>query len=674
MKKDEAKNRIDLLRNQLTKHNNNYYVLNKPTISDFEYDILMNDLVQLEKLFPEFIDISSPSQKVGSDRVKGFEQFTHEYPMLSLGNTYSTEDLKAFFSRTEKLLGFFPEYVCELKFDGASISLIYENNILTKALTRGDGAIGDNVISNVNTIKSIPKKVFANNVPKHFVIRGEVMMTRDVFERLNKEKETSGEQAFANPRNAAAGTLKTLDSSIVLNRQLECFLYFLLGEDIPFKSHFENLKIAKSWGFNVPDFIKLCSSENEIFDFINHWEIERHNLKFDIDGIVIKVNSIAQQEELGFTAKSPRWAISYKFQAEQVKTKLLSIVFQVGRTGIITPVANLEPVLLAGTKVKRATLHNADQIEMLGIHLGDTVLVEKGGEIIPKIISVDINLRDNNSTAFKFIENCPECNTKLIRNENEAGHFCPNENCPPQIKGKIEHFISRKAMNIDGLGEETVDLLFQNGLIKSVADIYQLQKEQILKLERFAEKSADNMLTGIEKSKEIPFQKVLFALGIRFVGETVARKLAIHFKNIDALINSTTEDLLKVDEVGDKIASSVIAFFQNPENINVINELKSSGIQFSENLENQIIYPALLAEKSIVVTGSFEKPYDRKKLEELVFNYGGKLVKSVSKNTTFIVAGEKPGPDKIEKAEKFKIQIISSIDFLKLIEINLTGL
>lgn len=668
MKKDEAKKRIDLLRNQLTIHNNNYYVLNKPTISDFEYDILMNDLVQLEKLFPELIDISSPSQKVGSDIVKGFEQFTHEYPMLSLGNTYSTEDLKAFFSRTEKLLGFFPEYVCELKFDGASISLIYENGILKKALTRGDGTIGDNVISNINTIKSIPKRIIANNIPEHFIIRGEVMMTRDVFERLNNEKENAGEQAFANPRNAAAGTLKTLDSSIVLNRQLECYLYFLLGENIPYNSHYENLKIAKSWGFNVPEYIKLCNSEDEIFDFIYHWEKERHNLKFDIDGIVIKVNSIAQQEELGFTAKSPRWAIAYKFKAEQVKTKLLSIAFQVGRTGIVTPVANLEPVLLAGTTVKRATLHNADQIEMLGIHLGDTVLIEKGGEIIPKIISVDLNLREKNSTAFKFIENCPECNSKLIRNENEAGHFCLNENCPPQIKGKIEHFISRKAMNIDGLGEETVDLLYQNALIKSVADIYNLKKEQVLTLERFAEKSADNMLAGIEKSKEIPFQKVLFALGIRFVGETVARKLATHFNNIDNLINCTTEELLEVDEVGDKIASSVITYFKNPENIILINKLKAAGIQFAENLENKIQYPPILKEKSIVVTGSFPKPYDRKKLEEFVINYGGKLVKSVSKSTTFIVAGEKPGPDKIEKAEKLNVQIISATEFLKLLE------
>lgn len=670
MKKEEAKKRIELLREALKKHNKQYYILNQPTISDFEYDILMNDLVQLEKLFPEFLDSSSPSQKVGSDKVKGFEQFTHEYPMLSLGNTYSKEELQAFFARTEKLIGFFPEYVCELKFDGASISLIYENGILSKALTRGDGAIGDNVLSNVNTIKSIPKKININNVPNKFVIRGEVIMTRDVFNRLNNEKETAGEQAFANPRNAAAGTLKTLDSSIVANRQLECFLYFLLGENIPFESHYENLQIAKSWGFNVPEFIKLCSSENEIFDFITYWETERHNLKFDIDGIVIKVNSIAQQEELGFTAKNPRWAIAYKFQAEQVKTKLLSIVFQVGRTGIITPVANLEPVLLAGTTVKRATLHNADQIEMLDIRIGDTVLVEKGGEIIPKIISVDTNLRNENSTVFNFIEYCPECNSKLVRNENEAGHFCPNENCPPQVKGKIEHFISRKAMNIDGLGEETVDLLYQNGLIKSVADIYKLHKEQILKLERFAEKSADNMLAGIQKSKEIPFQKVLFALGIRFVGETVARKLAIHFKNIDALISSTSEDLLAVDEVGDKIASSVISYFQNPENIILINELKNAGIQFSENLENQIIYPALLKEKSIVVTGSFAKPFDRKKLEELVLNYGGKLVKSVSKSTSFIVAGEKPGPDKIEKAEKLNVQIISVTEFLELIELD----
>jgi len=669
MKNDEAKKRIDFLRKELEKHNQNYYVHNQPTISDFEYDILMSDLAHLEKLFPEFTDTSSPTQKVGSDRVKGFKQFPHEYQMLSLGNTYSTEELQDFFARTEKLTGIFPEFVCELKFDGTSISLIYENGILTKALTRGDGTIGDDVISNIRTINSIPKKVVANNLPDKFIIRGEVIMTREVFSRLNNEKEANGEQPFANPRNAAAGTLKTLDSSVVASRQLQCFLYFLLGENLPSNNHFENLKTAKLWGFNVSEHIKLCKLQDEIFNFINYWDTARHKLPFDIDGVVLKVNSLSQQQELGFTAKSPRWAIAYKYKAEQARTKLVSISFQVGRTGIITPVANLEPVLLAGTTVKRATLHNAGQIQLLDIRLGDTVVVEKGGEIIPKIVSVDISERSQNSKVFQFIGNCPECGTKLIREESEAGIFCPNPNCPPQIKGKIEHFISRKAMNIDGLGEETVALLYQKGLVKSAADIYKLKKEQLIQLERFADKSAENILAGIEKSKETPFRKVLFALGIRFVGETVAQKLATYFKNIDALIQCKSEDLVNVDEVGEKIAGSVIAFFQNPENITLINELKTSGIQFAENTENQVLYPPLLKDKSIVVTGSFDKPYDRKKLEELVLNYNGKLVKSVSKNTAFIVAGQKPGPDKIEKAQKLNIKVISSNEFLKIIDL-----
>ncbi len=669
MRKEEAKNRIDLLKKEIEKHNNNYYVLNNPTISDFEYDLLINDLSHLEKLFPEFAEATSPTQKVGSDRTKGFEQFKHEYPMLSLGNTYSKEDLEAFFLRTEKIIGSFPEFVCELKYDGASISLIYENGILTKALTRGDGEIGDNVISNIKTIKSIPHKISVNNLPENFVVRGEVIMTREVFDRLNTEKIANNEQPFANPRNAAAGTLKTLDSSIVENRQLECLLYFLLSENLPSEKHFDNLNFAKSWGFNVPQYIKLCKTKIEIFDFINYWETERDNLKFDIDGIVIKVNSLKLQEELGVTAKSPRWAIAYKFQAEQVKTKLISISFQVGRTGIITPVANLEPVLLAGSTVKRATLHNDAQIKYLDIRIGDTVIVEKGGEIIPKIVSVDLSQRKQSAEIFKFIENCPECGTKLIREESEAGYFCPNEDCPPQIKGKIEHFISRKTMNIDGFGEETVDLLYKNGLVKTIADIYKIKKEQLLKLDRFADKSADNIIAGIEKSKGIPFQKVLFALGIRFVGETVAKKVAVRFKNIDALINCKIDDLLNVDEVGEKIANSIISYFNEPKNIEIINELKAAGIKFTEDYDNTQKYPPLLQNKSIVVTGSFDKPYDRKKLEELIDNYSGKLVKSVSKLTSFIIAGEKPGPDKIEKAIKLNVKVISRDEFLQMIGI-----
>jgi len=670
MKKEEAKKKISLLRNEIEKLNHQYYVLNQPTISDFEFDILLNDLIQLEKLFPEFADCTSPTQHVGSDKVKGFEEFPHTYPMLSLSNTYSSEELQAFIERTEKLLGAFPEFICELKFDGASISLTYNNGILTKALTRGSGTAGDNVISNIKTINSIPTKLFQKNIPKEFIIRGEVLMTREVFERLNQERESKGEQLFANPRNAAAGTLKTLDPTTVANRKLECFLYFLLGEYLPANNHYANLLAAKTWGFNVPDYIKLCRSHQEIIDFISHWEKARHELPFDIDGIVIKVNSIAQQEELGMTAKSPRWAIAYKFQAEQVKTKLLEITFQVGRTGIITPVANLEPVLLAGTTVKRATLHNADQIELHDIRTGDTVLIEKGGEIIPKVIGVDLSMRIANSLPFKFITHCPECNTQLIRPQGEVAYYCPNENCPPQLKSKIEHFISRKAMNIEGLGEETVDLLFEKGLIRSHADLYKLKKEDIINLDRFAEKSTENMIAGIEKSKNIPFHRVLFALGIRFVGETVAKKLASHFKSIDNIINSTTEELLTVDEIGDKIAASVIAYFLKPENILLINELKNAGLQFEEITINSNSFPPLLKGKNIVITGSFEKPYDRKKLEELVENYSGKLVKSISKNTTYIVAGEKPGPEKIEKATTLNIKIISKEDFLEEIQVS----
>ncbi len=670
MKKEDARHKIEKLRAEIEKHNHNYYILNQPAISDFEFDILLNDLIQLEKLFPEFSDPDSPSQKVGSDRVKGFDEFPHTYPMLSLSNTYSVEELQAFFERTEKLLGTVPEYVCELKYDGASISLTYHNGILTKALTRGNGISGDNVISNIKTIQSIPQKVSSSGIPKNFVIRGEIMMTRKIFEKINKEREENQEQLFANPRNAAAGTLKTLDSSVVAKRELTCFLYFLLSENLPFDNHFDNISLAKKWGFNVPDHVKLCKTSREVLEFITYWDNARYKLPFDIDGIVIKVNSIAQQEELGITAKNPRWAIAYKFKAEQAKTKLREISFQVGRTGIITPVANLEPVFLAGTTVKRATLHNADQIGLKDIRINDTVIIEKGGEIIPKIVDVDISLRPHNSLPFVFATNCPECNEILSRPEGEVAWYCTNENCPPQIKARLEHFISRKAMNIEGLGEETIDLLYEKGLVRTFADLYKLKKEVLVTLDRFADKSAENIINGLEKSKEVPFHRVLFALGIRFVGETVAKKLAHQFKSIDAIIRSTTEELLMTDEIGEKIAASVVSYVQKEENIALIKELKSFGLQFEEMSQDTIEYPPLLKGNSVVVTGSFNKPYDRKKLEELVGNYNGKLVKSVSKSTSFIVAGEKPGPDKIEKAASLKVPVISRDEFLTKLEIN----
>ena len=670
MKKEEAKIKIDKLRAEIEKHNRNYYELNQPTISDFEFDILLNDLIQLEKLFPEFIDSESPTQKVGSDKIKGFEEFPHEFPMLSLSNTYSAEELEAFFERTEKLLGTSPEYVCELKYDGASISLSYKNGKLFRALTRGNGISGDNVISNIKTIKSIPQTISGNSLPENFVIRGEILMTRDVFEKINKEKVLNNEPPFANPRNAAAGTLKTLDPAIVAKRELICFLYFVLGENLPTDDHFKNISIAREWGFQVPEYIQLCKSTKEVFEFIHFWDEARHNLPFDIDGIVIKVNSIAQQEELGMTAKSPRWAIAYKFKAEQAKTKLHEISFQVGRTGIVTPVANLEPVLLAGTTVKRATLHNADQIELKDIRINDTVIIEKGGEIIPKIVDVDVNQRSENSVPFAFITHCPECKEKLVKPEGEVAWYCINENCPPQIKGKLEHFISRKAMNIDGLGEETIDLLYEKGLVKTPADLYKLKKEVLITLDRFAEKSAENIISGLEKSKEVAFHRVLFALGIRFVGETVAKKLARHFKSLDKIMISTEEELAEVDEIGKKIASSITLYFKNEENKNLIRELKTTGLQFEEIITDQKTYPPLLKGNVIVVTGSFEKPFDRKKLEELVESYEGKLAKSVSKNTSFIVAGEKPGPDKIEKANSLQIPVITKEEFLLKIQID----
>lgn len=665
MKDEEAKIRIDKLRREIERHNYLYYKLNQPEITDFEFDILMNDLEYLEKQFPELAEKNSPTQKVGNDRDKGFESYRHEVPMLSLSNTYSPEEVQDFISRAVKILGTVPDFVCELKYDGASISLCYENRRLVRALTRGDGTSGDNVIENIKTIKSIPLKVVENIVPSDFIARGEVMMAHDTFNKINTGKVASGEQPFANPRNAAAGTLKTLDPKTVAERNLECYIYSLLSDNLSSNSHFSNLMIAKKSGFNVSEHIRECRGEKEIFDFISYWDKERHNLPFDIDGVVIKVNSTAHQEELGMTAKSPRWAIAYKFKAVQARTKLISISFQVGRTGIITPVANLEPVQLGGTTVKRATLHNADQIQIKDIRINDVVIIEKGGEIIPKVVDVDLSSRTGNPAPFSFIEDCPECKTPLIKPEGEIAHYCPNENCPPQIKGKLIHFISRKAMNIEGLGEETIEMLYDKDLIRTYSDIYALNYEKLITLDRFAEKSTENIIKSIKNSINVPFSRVLFALGIRFVGETVARKLAAHFKSIDNIQNSGIPELTAVDEIGEKIAQSVVSWFGKDENIEQIELLRKAGLMFYEEVSG-VEVPLTLKDKNIVVTGSFEKPFDRKKLEEIVEKYGGRLLKSVSKTTTFIVAGEKPGPDKIEKANNLGIKIISKDEFLGL--------
>ncbi|MGQ9847030.1 MAG: NAD-dependent DNA ligase LigA [Bacteroidales bacterium] len=663
---DDIKKRVEILRKEIEKHNYHYYVLNKPLISDFEFDLLLAELQAIENKYPELKTDNSPSQKVGSDISKGFVQKQHPYPMLSLSNTYSEEEIEAFIVRISKSLDSHPTFVCEPKFDGTSISLHYKNGVLTEAITRGDGEKGDDVFQNILTIKSLPKKI--NTDIPFLVVRGEVIMPRKVFEELNAERIENGENPFANPRNAAAGTLKTLNSEIVSKRKLQAYLYFLLGENIPFKTHYERIQWLKQQGFNVPEWIQVCKNINEIMEYIHYWDKHRHQLPFDIDGIVIKVNDIEQQEILGLTAKSPRWAIAYKFKAEQASTKLISISYQVGRTGIITPVANLEPVFLSGTTVKRASLHNADQIALKDIRIGDYVFVEKGGEIIPKVVGVDYSKRKEELPPFTFISHCPACNTPLQRNEGEAAHFCPNYLCPPQIKGRIEHFVSRKAMNIEGLGEETIDELVEKKMVLTPADLYKLNKEQLLSLEHFADKAADNLLRSINKSKETPFPRVLYALGIRYVGETVAQKLVSALPNIDLIINASKEQLLQIDEIGETIAESIIQYFKSEENLILINELRNFGIQLSHNIEKN--KSNRLENLSIVVTGSFEKPYDRKKIEELVIQNGAKLVKSVSKKTSFVVAGNKPGPDKIELASQLGIKIISSEEFLKMLDLQ----
>ncbi|WP_343588868.1 NAD-dependent DNA ligase LigA [Flavobacterium sp.] len=655
---------IQTLRNELNQHNYNYYVLDNATISDYDFDIKLKELQDLENKHPEFFDENSPTQRVGGTVTKNFKTIAHQYRMYSLDNSYSKEDLLDWENRIQKVLGNVNlQYTCELKYDGASISITYENGKLVQALTRGDGFQGDEVTSNIKTIKSVPLHL-KGNYPDKFDIRGEIILPFAGFEKMNQELIEIGETPYSNPRNTASGSLKLQDSAEVAKRPLECLLYFVIGNNLPFKTQYEGLESARSWGFKVPKEAKLVNSMHEVFDFIDYWDVHRHNLPYETDGVVVKVNSIQHQEELGYTAKSPRWAIAYKFKSEQVSTKLKSISYQVGRTGAITPVANLEPVQLAGTIVKRASLHNADQIEKLDIRINDTVFVEKGGEIIPKIIAVDLEKRPEDSEKTHYITHCPECQTELVRNEGEANHYCPNfYGCPPQIIGRIQHYISRKAMDIEGLGGETVALLFKNNLVHNYADLYELKVEDILHLERMAQKSAENLVNGVQKSKEIPFESVLFALGIRFVGETVAKKLAKHYKNIDALAQASLMDLILVDEIGERIAKSVIEFFENEENRKIIERLKSYGIQFE--IEEKINPNATdkFVGKTFVVSGVFSQ-FSRDELKKTIEDNGGKVGSSISAKTDFVVAGDNMGPAKLEKATKLNIPILSEEDFI----------
>ena len=662
-----AKEKIDQLRAELHRHNYNYYVLNAPEISDKEFDDMMRELQEMEREHPEYQDKTSPTMRVGSDLNKNFTQVTHKYPMLSLGNTYSEGEVSDFYDRTQKALNEDFEICAELKYDGTSISLTYENGKLIRAVTRGDGEKGDDVTDNVKTIRTIPL-VLHGDYPQSFEIRGEILMPWEVFEELNREKEAREEPLFANPRNAASGTLKLQNSAIVASRKLDAYLYYLLGEELPCDGHYENLQKAAQWGFKISDHMKKCHSLQEVFDYIHYWDTERKNLPVATDGIVLKVNSLKQQKNLGFTAKSPRWAIAYKFQAERALTRLNKVTYQVGRTGAVTPVANLDPVQLSGTIVKRASLHNADIIEGLDLHVGDMVYVEKGGEIIPKITGVDKNARSMMvGEKVKFITHCPECGSKLIRYEGEAAHYCPNETaCPPQIKGKIEHFISRKAMNIDGLGPETVDMFYRLGLIKDTADLYKLIVDDIRNLDRMGDKSAENIVKGIAQSKEVPFERALFALGIRFVGETVAKKIAKSFTDIEELENADLERLINIDEIGEKIAQSIISYFANPLNRELIERLKVAGLQFNRKEEDLSGYTNKLAGQSIVISGVFTH-HSRDEYKDLIEKNGGKNVGSISAKTSFILAGENMGPAKLEKAQKLGVQIMSEDEFLALI-------
>ena len=656
---------IKNLRDELNQNNYNYYVLDNPTISDFEFDQKLKQLQDLEAQHPEFFDENSPTQRVGGMVTKNFETIKHEYRMYSLDNSYSIEDLQDWEIRIQKVLGDVPlEYTCELKYDGASISIGYENGRLVRAVTRGDGFQGDDVTNNIKTIKVVPIHL-KGDFPDKFAIRGEIILPFAGFEKMNQELIEIGETPYSNPRNTASGSLKLQDSAEVAKRPLDCLLYFVIGNNLPFKTQYEGLQKARDWGFKVPSQSKLAKNLIEVFEYINYWDKHRHDLPYETDGVVIKVNNLQHQEELGYTAKSPRWAMAYKFKAEQVTTKLNSISYQVGRTGAITPVANLEPVQLAGTIVKRASLHNADQIEKLDIRIGDEVFVEKGGEIIPKIIAVAN--RGNQAEPTQYITHCPECQTELVRTEGEANHFCPNfYGCPPQIIGRVQHFITRKAMDIDGLGGETVALLFNAGLVTNYADLYELKKEQIIPLERMAEKSAENLINGIEKSKTIPFERVLYALGIRYVGETVAKKLAKHYKSIDVLANASIMDLILVDEIGDKIAQSVVQFFENQENIRIIDRLKNFGVQLESGVED-ILLSEKLKGKTFVVSGVFEI-YSRDELKKAIEDNGGKVGSSISSKTDYVIAGDNMGPSKLEKANQLKIAIISETDFKNMID------
>ncbi|MBW6534892.1 MAG: NAD-dependent DNA ligase LigA [Mariniphaga sp.] len=667
MEREVAYRKITELRKELEEHNYKYYVLAQPEISDFDFDMKLRELEKLETEFPEFFDPYSPTQRVGSDISKAFEQVEHRYPMLSLNNAYSEGEITDFDSRIKKLIDEDFEYVCELKFDGSSISLLYEKGKLVRAVTRGDGVKGDDVTSNVRTIRSVPLSLRGDDYPEVFEIRGEIVMPFQVFEELNKQRQEAGEPLFANPRNSAAGTLKMQDPSMVASRKLDAYFYSLMGDNLPADGHYENLKKASEWGFKIMDATQLCRNLDEVFSYLHKWDVERHKVPVATDGVVIKVNSRRLQEELGFTAKSPRWAIAYKFKAESAATVLKSVLYQVGRTGAVTPVANLEPVQIAGTVVKRASLHNADIIKNLDLHLNDTVFVEKGGEIIPKITGVDAGKRHPMAQAVEFIEKCPECGTPLVRNEGEAAYYCPNETgCPPQIKGKMEHFAGRKAMDIDGLGQETIELLYNQGLAKSIADFYLLKKEQLAGLERMGEKSAQRILDGLEESKKAPFERVLFALGIRYVGETVAKKLAKELHSIDYLRLKTKEELTEIDEIGERIAESILDFFSKPEHIEMIEFLKKQGLRFQVSEELLSDRTEKLKGLSIVISGTFEQ-HSRDELKGLIEQNGGKNAGSISKKTSYVLAGENMGPSKLEKADKLGIPIISEEEFLKML-------
>ena len=681
MNQEEVRKKIKKLTEQINQHNYYYYVMSDPVIADYDFDILLEDLIRLEQANPELALPESPTQRVGGEINKKFKQEKHIFPMLSLGNTYSEEEVQDFDTRVKKIIGEDVEYVCELKFDGVAIVLRYINGLLEKAITRGDGSRGDDVTANVKTIRSIPLKLIGD-YPASFEARGEIFMPAEGFEKLNKEREKSGDAPFANPRNATSGSLKMLDSSNVAKRPLDCFLYTILGNDMPYDNHYDIIKKAKQWGLKISNFIAKCNTISEIFDFIGYWDKERNQLPFDIDGVVIKVNSLAQQELLGHTAKSPRWAIAYKFKAERVETELLSIDYQVGRTGSITPVANLNPVLLAGTVVKRASLHNADILEKLGVRIGDSVFVEKGGEIIPKIVSVNMEKRQESSSPVHFITHCPECHTLLTRKEGEANHYCPNEiDCPPQIKAKLEHFISRKAMNIESLGEGKIEMLFDNGLVHDVADFYEMTYDKLYGLAKifdgsdekkdkkitFKEKTVTNILAGIEASKGVPFSRVLYALGIRHVGETVARKLAYHYKNIDNLMKADLYELILIDEIGEKIAESLISFFGLEKNQIIIERLKESDVKMKAGKEELVPISDKLLNKAIVISGSFPG-YSRNELKKLIEQHGGRNVGSVSSKIDFILAGDNMGPAKLKRAKELGVKTISLDEFSDLIK------